>query len=216
MPQAGSIFGHSQLPVDYWRGHILNATCIEIRRLASADAGAYREIRLAGLRDSPEAFGSTFARESAQPLVWFCDRLRDSQVFGAFRSIHLIGVAGFVIRAGEKERHKGLLWGMYVRPDARNAGVGRQLVEALIDHARDHVEVIQLSLVSGNERARRLYASLGFVEYGIEKKSLKQDGHYYDEILMALDLMSDPDQPAIRVQGSDVALCEELVSSIAE
>jgi RimJ/RimL family protein N-acetyltransferase len=105
---------------------------------------------------------------------------------------------------------------MYVRPDARNAGVGRQLVEALIDHARDHVEVIQLSLVSGNERARRLYASLGFVEYGIEKKSLKQDGHYYDEILMALDLMSDPDQPAIRVQGSDVALCEELVSSIAE
>jgi len=194
----------------------LNATCIEIRRLGSADAAAYREIRLAGLRDSSEAFGSTFARESAQPLGWFRDRLRNTQVFGGFRSMHLIGVAGFVIRAGEKERHKGLLWGMYVRPDARNAGVGRQLVEALIDHARDHVEVIQLSLVSGNERARRLYASLGFVEYGIEKKSLKQDGHYYDEILMALDLMSDPDQPAIRVQGSDVALCEELVSSIAE
>ena len=90
------------------------------------------------------------------------------------------------------------------------------MVEGLIDYARDHVELIQLSVVSGNERARRLYASLGFVEYGVEKKSLKHDGDYYDEILMALDLMSDPDQPAIRVQGSDVALCEELVSSIAE
>src|SRR6516164_11799271 len=84
MPQAGSIFGHSQLPLDYWRGHILNATCIEIRRLGSADAAAYREIRLAGLRDSPEAFGSTFVRENAQPLVWFCDRLRKSQVLVPF------------------------------------------------------------------------------------------------------------------------------------
>src|SRR5271155_3692886 len=208
MPQAGSIFRFSQLPVDYWRGHILNATRIEIRRLTSADAAAYRDIRLAGLRDSPEAFGSTFVRENAQPLAWFCDRLRNSQVFGAFRSTDLLGIAGFVIREGEKERHKGLLVGMYVRPDSRNAGVGRQLVEAVIDHARDQVEVIQLSVVSGNERARRLYASLGFVEYGVEKNSLKQDGRYYDEILMALDLRTAPDQEALAVGCADTALCE--------
>jgi ribosomal protein S18 acetylase RimI-like enzyme len=194
----------------------LNAACIEIRRLTSADAAAYRDTRLAGLRDSPEAFGSTFVRENAQPLAWFCDRLRNSQVFGAFRSTDLLGVAGFVIREGEKERHKGLLVGMYVRPDSRNAGVGRQLVEAVIDRARDQVEVIQLSVVSGNERARRLYASLGFVEYGVEKNSLKQDGRYYDEILMALDLKPAPDQEALAVRGADAALCEELTASSAE
>jgi GNAT superfamily N-acetyltransferase len=45
---------------------------------------------------------------------------------------------------------------MYVRPDIRNAGIGRQLVEAVIDYARDHVEVIQLGR-QGNEQ-RRLYA----------------------------------------------------------
>jgi ribosomal protein S18 acetylase RimI-like enzyme len=216
MPQAGCIFGHSQLPIDYWRGHILNAAHIEIRRLTSADAAAYRDIRLAGLRDSPEAFGSTFVRENAKPLAWFCDRLRSSQVFGAFRSQDLLGIAGFVIREGEKERHKGLLWGMYVRPDSRNAGVGRQLVEAVIDHARDHVEVIQLSVVSGNEGARRLYACLGFVEYGVEKNSLKQDGRYYDEILMALDLRPAPDQHSLPVRRADAELCEELGASSAE
>jgi RimJ/RimL family protein N-acetyltransferase len=213
MPQAGSILGHSQLPVDYWRGHILNAAHIEIRRLTSADAAAYRDVRLAALRDSPEAFGSTFVRENAQPLAWFCDRLRNSQVFGAYRSTDLLGIAGLVIREGEKERHKSLLVGMYVRPDSRNAGVGRQLVEAVIDHARDQVEVIQLSVVSGNERARRLYARLGFVEYGVEKDSLKQDGRYYDEILMALDLRADSDQP---VRRADAALCEELAPQSAE
>jgi ribosomal protein S18 acetylase RimI-like enzyme len=186
----------------------LNAARIEIRRLTSADAATYREIRLAGLRDSPEAFGSTFVRENAQPLVWFCDRLRNSQVFGAFRSTDLLGIAGFVIREGEKERHKGLLWGMYVRPDSRNAGVGRQLIEAVIDYARDHVEVIQLSVVSGNDRARRLYACLGFVEYGVEKN--------YDEALMALDLRVDSDQEALPAPRADAALCEELASQSAE
>jgi RimJ/RimL family protein N-acetyltransferase len=51
------------------------------------------------------------------------------------------------------------------------------------------VELIQLAVVSDNEAARRLYQRLGFVEYGIEKKALKQDGRYYDEVLMAKELM---------------------------
>ena len=194
----------------------MNFPGIKIRQLTTADAAAYRDIRLAGLKDSPENFGSTFDRESAQPLAWFGDRLRKSQVFGAFRSAELLGIAGFAIREGEKERHKGLLWGMYVRPDARKAGVGRQLVEAVIARARNHVEVIQLSVVSGNERARRLYARLGFVEYGVEKKSLKQNGHYYDEILMALDLNPDSEASEVKVRRADPAPCEELVSSGAE
>jgi ribosomal protein S18 acetylase RimI-like enzyme len=186
----------------------VNAASIKIRRLTPADAAAYRDVRLAGLRDSPQAFGSTYDKENAQSLTWFCDRLSNSSVFGAFYSTALLGVAGLVIRQGEKERHKGLLWGMYVRPDARKAGVGRQLVEAVIEHARAHVEVIQLSVVSDNVPARRLYASLGFIEYGIEKASLKQNGDYYDEILMALDLRLDLDRPRERKNSAlDISCC---------
>src|SRR5207249_4664611 len=156
--------------------------------------------------------GSTFERESIQPLAWFRDRLGKGPVFGAFRLSELVGTAGFVRREGEKEKHKGLLWGMYVRPDARNAGIGRQLIEAVIDYARQHVELIQLSVVSDNERARRLYACLGFIEYGIEKNSLKQRGYYYDEILMALDLTRGRDSDA-QVLHADAARCEERSSS---
>jgi hypothetical protein len=71
------------------------------------------------------------------------------------------------------------------------------LVEAVIAHARPCVELIQLSVVVGNEQARRLYARLGFVEYGIEKNSLKYGGRYYDEILMAKDLGSASDHDPI-------------------
>jgi ribosomal protein S18 acetylase RimI-like enzyme len=80
---------------------------------------------------------------------------------------------------------------MYVRPSARKAGVGRRLVETIIEFARQRVELIQLSVVSDNKRARRLYERLGFVEYGIEKKALRQDDRYYDEVLMAKDLKRD-------------------------
>jgi RimJ/RimL family protein N-acetyltransferase len=176
-----------------------------IRQLNPGDAALYRSIRLAGLKHDPEAFGSTFEAEFAKPLAWFFDRLSRSQVFGAFSGPEIVGVAGLAVRDGEKEAHKGLLWGMYVRPDARGAGVARRLVEAVIARARCCVELIQLSAVSGNEHARRLYAGLGFVEYGIERNSLKHGGRYYDEILMALDLTSDSDRDAVHVPIADAA-----------
>jgi hypothetical protein len=47
---------------------------------------------------------------------------------------------------------------------------------------------------SNNEAARRLYAGLGFVEYGIEKNALKDGGRYYDEVLMAKPLVADANQ----------------------
>jgi ribosomal protein S18 acetylase RimI-like enzyme len=161
---------------------------IRICRLAADDAEKYRDIRLEALRCNPEAFGSSFAAESVNPVGWFADRLSRSFVLGAFRGAELLGIAALIIQAGDKRAHKGSLVGMYVRPDARRAGVGRRLVEAVIDLARGHVELIQLSVVRENEPARRLYAGLGFVQYGVEMHALKQAGRYYDEILMAKDL----------------------------
>jgi RimJ/RimL family protein N-acetyltransferase len=161
---------------------------IEIRRLVQDDAVLYRGIRLEALQANPETFGSTFEVENAQPLSWFSDRLGSSTVLGAFRDAELVGMAGFAVQQGPKRAHKGMLWGMYVRPAARKASVGRRLVEAICDLAHQQVELIQLTVVRDNEQAQSLYARLGFLEYGVEKNALKQDGRYYDEVFMAKDL----------------------------
>jgi RimJ/RimL family protein N-acetyltransferase len=161
---------------------------IQIRRLIPDDAELYRAIRLEALRVNPEAFGSTFEVESTHPLLWFAERIGSCEVFGAFANNELVGTAGLLRNKGRKEEHKTYLWGMYVRATVRNSGVGRRLVETLIDHAHGQVELIQLAVVSNNVQAQRLYASLGFVEYGTERKSLKHNGQYFDEILMAKDL----------------------------
>ena len=161
---------------------------VQIRRLIEADASLFREIRLEALKLSPEAFGSSFEQESTRSLGQFEETLRMSDVFGAFRDGDLVGMAGYRAQAGAKQAHKGYLWGMYVRPAARGAGVGRQLVQAVLAHARERVELVQLTVVSENQTAQQLYRSLGFVAYGHEVHSLKQSGRYYDEVLMAAAL----------------------------
>jgi ribosomal protein S18 acetylase RimI-like enzyme len=164
---------------------------IQIRRLAPSEAAAYREIPLGALRLNPEAFGSTYEAESVRPLEHFSERVASCPVFGAFRGAEIVGMAGFLGREGAKDAHKGYLRGIDVRSGARNSGAGRKLAEAMIEYARQHVELLQLDVASENEAARRLYASLGFVEYGIERKALKLDGCYYGEVLMAKDPTAD-------------------------
>jgi RimJ/RimL family protein N-acetyltransferase len=112
-------------------------------------------------------------------------------VLGAFRDGQLLAVGGFAVQQDQKRAHKGVLWGMYVRPTARKAGVGRRLIEAICDLASQQVELIQLIVVRDNERARRLYASLGFLEYGLETNAVKVAGRYYDEVLMSKTLVKE-------------------------
>jgi RimJ/RimL family protein N-acetyltransferase len=159
-------------------------TSPEIRLLTPADAESYRDIRLEGLRQNPEAFGSTFERENAMPLAWFAERIANVSIFGAIAEGELVGVAGYWPQEGAKVSHKAALFGMYVRPRARGARVAQRLIEVIVAHATERVEQLQLSVAVGNEAAHRLYQKMGFSEYGREMKALKQDGRYFDEILM--------------------------------
>lgn len=170
----------SQLPL-LWMN--MNPT---IRRLLPADASVYKEIRLEALQRNPEAFGSSYEREAPNDLQWFADRLDGSHMLGAFVDGELVGTVGVAVQSG-KRSHIGFVWGMFVRESARGQGIGRALVSAVLDVARDEVEIVELTVVSENFAARRLYESFGFCQYGLEKKSLRQGDRYYDEVLMAVD-----------------------------
>jgi ribosomal protein S18 acetylase RimI-like enzyme len=84
---------------------------------------------------------------------------------------------------------------MYVRSSLRNLGVGRLLLNAVLEVARQNVELIQLSVVRENRPARRLYESAGFLDFGVETKASKYGDKYYDEVLMALDFERSADCP---------------------
>ncbi|SEM21604.1 GNAT family N-acetyltransferase [Bradyrhizobium sp. OK095] len=165
---------------------VAHAATSAIRMLTPADAALYRAVRLEALAAHPEAFVSTFEREQEKPLAWFEERLTTSDVFGAFDAGELVGTAGFRPEDGAKTAHKAVLWGMYVRPQARKSGTGRLLVDAVAAHAAQRVEQLHLVVVSDNQAALRLYTAAGFVEYGRGVKALKHGGRYYDEVLMVM------------------------------
>lgn len=161
-----------------------------LRRLSASDATAYRDFRLRGLQAHPEAFGASWEEEAPQPLAWFENRLDRNVIFGGnlAATSDLGGVAGFYVPDSAKQRHKGVLWGMLVQPQARGTGLAPALIARVLEHAKETVEEIRLTVVSTNAAAIRLYERAGFEQYGLEQRALKVGCDYYDEVLMALSL----------------------------
>jgi len=160
-----------------------------IRRLEPHDAAIYRELRLEGLKNHPEAFGASWDDEIDKPDAWWTGRLESNTVFGGWiDGSRLLGVAGLQVPGAAKQRHKAILWGMYVRPDARGTGLAASLLQHVIEHARPRVEEIRLTVMASNAAAHRLYSAAGFEPYGLERRALKIGDDYYDDLLMALPL----------------------------
>jgi ribosomal protein S18 acetylase RimI-like enzyme len=157
---------------------------VQVRKLLPAEAEAFRSIRLEALQESPDAFGASLEGALAEPLAFFVQGLERNDVFGAFQAGALVGMAGFYALDGPKTRHKGILWGMYVKPNARGSGVAAALVDRIVAQAAGRVELIELTVVTANARAVHFYRKMGFSSYGVEKRALKHYGVYFDEELM--------------------------------
>jgi RimJ/RimL family protein N-acetyltransferase len=81
--------------------------------------------------------------------------------------------------------HVGVL-GMGILKESREQGIGRQLILTTLERARQSgFERVELTVYASNQRAIRLYESIGFVPEGIKRKSRKLDGVYEDVLIMA-------------------------------
>ncbi len=126
------------------------------------DWQAMRDIRLEGLRDAPDAFGSTYARDAAfEPAEWHRRATRDGSFFAFIPSLDVpAGLAG-----GYEEEEPGVieLISMFVRPQARGHGVGEALVDAVAAWARNREAAsLHLWVTESNKPALRLYERCGF------------------------------------------------------
>jgi ribosomal protein S18 acetylase RimI-like enzyme len=166
----------------------------EIRFLAGDDAAEYSRLRLEALESELEAFSSSAEEHRTLSLDEIRNRLgaagSEQFVVGAFAEGQLAATAGFYREKGLKSRHKGYVWGVYVAPKLRGTGVGRKIMQKLIEQARtiEGVEQIQLSFSTTQTAAERLYRSLGFQTWGCEPRALKIGDRYIDEEFVVLRL----------------------------
>jgi ribosomal protein S18 acetylase RimI-like enzyme len=138
-----------------------------IRRIRPADGLGLRTVRLQALLSDPGAFGSSYGREAELSDEEWVRRAAESShgtrqcLFVADGDGGFVGVAGAYTPDNQPSvRH---LYGMWVAPGARSAGIGRQLVDAI---TRWSIEAgaaeVQLSVVEDNLAARKLYTGAGF------------------------------------------------------
>jgi RimJ/RimL family protein N-acetyltransferase len=166
------------------------------RELVLGDAAELRELRLEALRLHPDAFGSAYAVEAAEPVSAFAARIAKGGMFGGFVAGSLQGMAGFQIVDAAQLRHKGVLGGMYVCQVARGTGLAEAILRAVLAHAAGRVEQVLLTVSADNRRAIRFYEGKGFVAYGTEPRALKVGARYLDELLMIRFLGDREDRPA--------------------
>jgi RimJ/RimL family protein N-acetyltransferase len=106
--------------------------------------------------------------------------------FYAIENDKVIGWCDIIPRDQELHKHAGVL-GMGIVAGFRNKGIGWQLLQAAINHARSNgIERIELEVYAGNRIAQKLYKKVGFKKEGVKRKGKKLNGKYEDVIIMGL------------------------------
>jgi ribosomal protein S18 acetylase RimI-like enzyme len=163
------------------------------RPLEESDFMLFVNIRKEAFQKEPEAFSSDYATYSATPIIdkeHFFEKVINypfSYVLGAFTEEgDLVGISGFMCHTALKRRHKGILWGMYVRPEFRHHGIANRLAEIVMMSAKEDArcEQVLISVSPPGSLAHHFYERLGFVLYGVEYRALKLEYEYVDEVLM--------------------------------
>jgi ribosomal protein S18 acetylase RimI-like enzyme len=173
-----------------------NSDNVIVRPVRTDDLDALRAMRIEAVRDYPLAFTADLAETQERPIEWWRDFVARHTGDGANVIMladagggRLAGMTGVWAPTAPKLAHAGNVWGVYVRPAYRGRGVGEQLLRACFDWARrKQLVTLKLSVVAGNDTARRCYERCGFTTYGVEPLAVRWESQLHDELLMAIHL----------------------------
>jgi GNAT superfamily N-acetyltransferase len=133
-----------------------------IRQLRADQWETYRDVRLASLRDAPEAFAASFEDAAAFDESDWRHGL-SLPCWMAFVGDEPVGM----VRAARIDEEQPHLISMWVAPSARGSSVAELLVESVLAWARAADKSgVGLRVMSSNTRAQSLYLRCGFAPSG--------------------------------------------------
>jgi L-phenylalanine/L-methionine N-acetyltransferase len=155
---------------------------IAIRPVSSADDAAVHEMRR---QPTVIEFTTSLPSERLEATRRFLESFGpDDHVLVAECRARVVGLAGLHVKRG-KQRHSAEI-GMLVHDRYQGRGVGRKLLQALLDLADNHLGLVrvELEVMADNPRAIRLYESCGFEHEGRKRRAILRRGGYVDLLIM--------------------------------
>ncbi len=152
----------------------------------------YKNLRLRSLKEEPYAYISTYENSSNEADEKWRIRLEEAQkgdrqwLTFARQGEELVGMVGAFRVLGEPTVE---IISAFVAKEARGHGVGKKLMEHLLDSIRKNKEIekLHLEVNSTLPAAVNLYKSSGFVITGNVKRVLG-DGEEYEDYIMERSL----------------------------
>ena len=163
-----------------------------VRVLTEDDWYAYRALRLAGLQESPDAFVRSYTEEAAYSEECWRSRMRRASRLLAERDGVPRGIVSCAVV--DDDPASGDVYGLWVDPATRQAGVAWQLMEAVARLATTHGRTQLFYWVSTeNTRAIAFAINFGFRPSPERRPARIRRAEFGDmEIAMVLSLGSDP------------------------
>jgi L-amino acid N-acyltransferase YncA len=162
---------------------------MEIRDAAAADAGGIAAIYNDAVANST-AIWNEIRVDAANRAAWIAARQGAGfPVLAAAAGGEVLGYASFGdFRAFDGYRLT-VEHSVYVRADARGRGLGRTLLSALVERARDLGKHAMIGAIeAGNAPSIRLHQELGFVQVGLMPQVGMKFGRWLDLALLQLTL----------------------------
>lgn len=165
---------------------------VKIVQLKPDDWEVLRDIKLKSLGQEPIAFEDQkegMARYSARTEAEWRGKLDEeaSSTVSVFarNGEDYVGTVNGIINIDEK---KALIQHMYVDQGYRGRGIGRELLETLIQKLKDRGDIkkAELAVVKDQKPAIQLYKSLGFKE--VREVQVKRGNQTYTELVMEREL----------------------------
>lgn len=142
---------------------------VEVRAVRPDEWESLKSVRLRALRDSPDAFCTTYVEAAAFGDDVWIDRAgveSESMSFIAVDGEEFVGLAvGVMCNDGVLD-----VVSVWVDPQHRGAGIAQRLMSAIEDWGTAlGATVARLDVEAENERAGKFYARLGYASTGVRE-----------------------------------------------
>lgn len=138
--------------------------------------------------------GRYFLRDTGPSCVeelseWLHEHLKAGLIYVAAKLGDKL-VGGATIESREGKASHVAYFGIFLKKEFRNLGIGTRLTKRMLELARERrFKIVQLYVFASNTQAINIYKKLGFREAGRIKEGVRfQDGSYTDEIIMTVHL----------------------------